>query len=114
MGVAGLLTSDVYGLRSQLDSYTLELLDEQRRLAARSQLSKQERESLRRLTTAVDGLGFGRATRDPDYEQFLIAMASWRDQRGLTGSYLTPEQKLREEQAAAAIVAAIREESTAR
>ncbi|MBS1862146.1 MAG: AAA family ATPase [Actinobacteria bacterium] len=114
MGVAGLLTSDVYGLRSQLDSYTLELLDEQRRLAARSQLSKQERESLRHLTTAVDGLGFGRATRDPDYEQFLIAMASWRDQRGLTGSTLTPEQKLREEEAAAAIVAAIRKESTAR
>lgn len=73
MGVGSLLTSDVYGLRSQLDLPTLRMLDEKRRLAARSDLSRQERDRLEALNEQLDELGLLVEERDPEFQEFLRA-----------------------------------------
>lgn len=73
MGVGSLLTSDVYGLRSQLDLPTLRLLDEKRALAARTVLSEDERARLEELNDALDRLGLLTEERDPEYQEFLRA-----------------------------------------
>src|SRR2546421_9639 len=43
MGVAGILTSELFGLRSALDLPTQKLLDEQQILAAKDDLTRSER-----------------------------------------------------------------------
>ncbi|MEU1685324.1 AAA family ATPase [Micromonospora sp. NPDC005707] len=76
MGVGSLLTSDVYGLRSQLDLPTLRILDEKRRLAARSDLSDEERDRLDALNEQLEELGLLTEERDPEYQEFLRAKLS--------------------------------------
>ena len=82
MGVAGLLTSDIYGLRSQLDVYTLDLIERQRELSAREELDTVDAAILRDLTEHVRRLGFTRETRDPDFKLFRNAIAEWRRDEG--------------------------------
>ena len=109
MGVAGLLTSDVYGLRSQLDLHTLGLLERQRELAARVHLDDAASRDLERISEQVHRLGFTRATRDPEYELFLNAIADWRREKGWDDlTVLTPEQKQREAEAAWRILARLK------
>lgn len=78
MGVAGLLTSDVYELASELDTATLSKLERRRWLASAEpgELDKQEKEELGRLTRELEGLDFNFTTRDPLYTEFERAMAS--------------------------------------
>lgn len=64
-GVAGLLTSEIYGLESDLDSITLEKVKLQRLLAARPLLSASEAEKLSGLTRELRDLGFTYSVRDP-------------------------------------------------
>ena len=72
MGVAGLLTSEVYGLRSELDLETLRLLDEKRALAAKETLTEEERARLRQLDEQLRGLDFTKTVRDPMYKPLTI------------------------------------------
>lgn len=77
MGVGALLTSDIYGLRSQLDLETLDLLDHRRKLAARapSSLSADEAERLRNLSMQLSDLGLLMEERDPEFGEYLRAKA---------------------------------------
>ena len=75
MGIAGLLTSEVYGLQSQLDLDTFRKLDARRRLASKEELSADEREELKRLNGELEGLGFATTFRDPDYTAYVQARA---------------------------------------
>lgn len=78
MGVAGLLTSDIYDLASELDPETLEKLERRRWLAAaeEQELTPSEKEELGRLTAELEALDFTFTTRDPLYVTFERAMAS--------------------------------------
>lgn len=77
MGFAGLLKSELFGLRSTLDPETAAALDRRYALAAKqTELTSSEREELTRLTGQLDKLGFSQEFRDPYFEQFVKAMAS--------------------------------------
>jgi len=100
MGVAGLLTSEVYGLRSELDLETLGLLDEKRALAAKENLTEGERARLRDLDGRLRGLDFAMTVRDPMYTQFAKAMAERERAEGLQVPVLTNRQQDRQKQLA--------------
>lgn len=98
MGVAALLTSEVYGLRSELDEDTLADLDEKRELAIKDQLTPMDRERLTELNRKLDALDFRMPVRDPMYRPFVEAMTRLESELELDGAALTPEQyRLREE-----------------
>lgn len=100
MGVAALLTSDVFGLRSQLDLKTLQDLDRKRELDQKDELSPDEKEELKQLTEQLVGLDFTKTARDPLYEPFVEAMTQALEEEQLNLPVLTPEQQERQRQLA--------------
>jgi predicted ATPase len=94
MGVSYILTSELFGLRSALDLPTQHLLDEQRVLAAKEELTHEERRRLDKLTDQLDELGFNTGEDDPDFAAFikkLFAKQNYIDM--LNNVVLTPEQQ---------------------
>lgn len=78
MGVAALLTSDIYGLRSQLDLVTQRLLDEKRSLASRDDRTAQEDQRLQELVGIVEEVDLAASARDPLFREFVEAMSARR------------------------------------
>ena len=93
MGFSGILTSELFGLRSALDLPTQSLLDEQQELAAKEDLSDRERRHLGDLTDKLDALGFSTAEDDPVYAAFLKKFYSREDPAIRQQVVLTPEQQ---------------------
>lgn len=104
MGIAALLTSDVYGLRSQLDAPTLRLLDRKRELAIKKDITEDERGELAAINQTLDKLGFTRVTRDPLYEPYVDAMTAIEKEEGLQVPVLTKEQQEKQKEIALDIV----------
>ena len=71
MGVAGLLTSDLFGLPTTLDTETQGKLDRKSQLQYKKERTTEENTELIQLTQELEQLGFSRTTRDPLYGQFL-------------------------------------------
>lgn len=71
MGVAGLLTSDLFGLPTTLDPETQGKLDQKIQLQYKKVRTTQEDQKLSQLEQELGQLGFSRTTRDPLYGQFL-------------------------------------------
>lgn len=90
MGVAGLLTSELYGLRAQLDKDTLTDLDRKRELATLTKLSPAERQELSELNRRLESLDFSRTTRDPLYQPYVTAMTTLESRLALRKATLTP------------------------
>ncbi|HLP48664.1 MAG TPA: AAA family ATPase [Candidatus Kapabacteria bacterium] len=105
MGFAGILTSDMFGLRSSLDQPTLELLDKKRKLAIKDILSEEEKKELSKLNEELDKLGFSKTMRDPLYEDFVDAMTK-QNQPGYSASQVTisPEERQRRKEIAQDII----------
>jgi hypothetical protein len=96
MGAAGLLTSDLFGLSSQLDRTTREMLAQKRKLAAKdpSTLKEEDRETLQRLDQELAGMGLNYEYRDPLYREFLKAWAEETTQQPKLGETpLTREEQ---------------------
>jgi hypothetical protein len=94
MGVAGILTSELFGLRSALDIPTQALLDKQRVLAAKEQLTQEERHQLGKLTDQLDRMGFSTEFDDPDFTAFVKKMLKHKEDNAIRGQVvLTPEQR---------------------
>ncbi len=111
MGVSGLLTSDVYGLRSELDLDTQKKLDEKRELASKEHLSPEDQKRLRELTEDLDQLGFVYSFRDSMYSQFVKLMnEEVETEPELQSSVLTKEQMNRRNQIAKSIIEKLRQE----
>ena len=111
MGVAALLTSDVFGLRTSLDVLTQEKLDRKRTLAAKQpdELTHIEREELQKLNRELEGLGFTYSFRDPLYQQFAKVMTrELLTCPELMQPVLTKEQKERRDEIAREIIASLR------
>jgi hypothetical protein len=70
----GILTSEMFGFRSDLDSETLELLDKQVNLAGKEKLNREESKELENVTKQVEKLGFKSASSDPYYRAFIKAV----------------------------------------
>ena len=74
MGIAAILTSEFFGLRSTLDRETLELLDEKRELGNLSKRTQKQEARLEYLNGIIRGLDFTSQVRDPLYAEFVRAM----------------------------------------
>lgn len=76
LGVAGILTSEFFGLNSILDKETLEDLEEKRKLQILFKNNKLDEEQKVRLITLEEKLekyGFTKYQRDPLYQKFIFA-----------------------------------------
>jgi predicted ATPase len=71
MGYAGILTSDMFGLLTTLDTPTENLIRERRELEERSTLSPAEELRLKEVDAELDKLGFTIDHWDEDYRQYL-------------------------------------------
>lgn len=79
MGVDGILTSELFGLNTTLDSLTQQKLDRRRELVikknlCRETLSPEEKLELDQLDNYLSKLGFIGTVRDPLYTKFLVAL----------------------------------------
>lgn len=93
MGVEGILTSDIFGLRSALDPVTQELIDRRRELAVKDTLTEEEQYQLGELSDQLEGLDFSINARDKLYTRFVKEMTrrSAPEKRRLVA--LTPKQQ---------------------
>ncbi len=75
LGVAGVLTSEFFGLPTTLDRETQKKLEERNRLAAKErlgeELTEEEKEKLKKYTHELELLGFGWQFRDRTYQKVL-------------------------------------------
>jgi predicted ATPase len=108
MGVAAILTSDLFRLRTTLDKATQEDLDRQRVLAM-SDMSPEVRRELEELDKRLSAKGFSHTVRDPLYELFLKAWTEREDPEWRETVQLSPEDRANRERLAAEIVAELRE-----
>lgn len=92
MGVAAILTSDLFRLRSTLDPKTQEELDRQRILAMKETLTPEEESEFREIKARLRALGFDQTIRDPLYGQFVKAWTEQQDPAWAESVQLTPEQ----------------------
>jgi predicted ATPase len=114
MGVAAILTSDLFRLRSTLDARTQADLDRQRVLAMKEELTPDEEAELLQLRSDLRGRGFDLTIRDPLYYQFLKAWTEQEDPTWRVAIELTPRQREERGKLAARIVEELRRESEAR
>jgi predicted ATPase len=114
MGVAAILTSDLFRLRSTLDLETQAALDRQRVLAMKEDLTPEEESELSSLKVQLRSLGFTQTIRDPLYELFVNAWTEREDPAWVKAVQLTPDQRRERSRLAAQIVEEIRQEEGAR
>lgn len=103
MGVAAILTSDLFRLRTTLDQDTQNDLDRQR-LLAMSDLTPETEAELAALTKRLATKGFARTIRDPLYEVFTRAWTEREDPSWRDTVQLSPEQRRARDQLAAEII----------
>ncbi|MUK37242.1 AAA family ATPase [Aliivibrio fischeri] len=71
MGYGGILTSDMFGLRTTLDNSTERLLRLRRHFTEKTELSPTQAGRLKKIDQALEGLGFTTAHWDEEYAQYL-------------------------------------------
>lgn len=76
MGIAALLTSDLFELPISLDLQTQSDLNRKRNLMFKKDRSKEEDFELNRLNKSLSDMGFTMTTRDPLYNKFLEKLYS--------------------------------------
>ena len=75
MGFDAILTSDFFGMRSTLDRLTLDKLDKMRMLSFKKDKTKDEIKEYLSLNKELTGLDFSSSLGDPEYLEFVRAMA---------------------------------------
>lgn len=74
MGYSGIVTSDMFGLATAIDSQTFSLLEDKRKLVSKEgPLSKEEKEQLEKINLKLEGYGFRYEMRDPVFAEYLRA-----------------------------------------
>lgn len=110
MGVAAILTSDLFGLNSTLDPPTQRLLDERRDLAVKEKLSYAEKLRLDELNQQLEGLDFSITLRDSLYQKFVKAMTIRQKPEIQRLVSLTSEQQEEQRQLVLSIIRELQEE----
>lgn len=73
MGINFLLRSDMFGLKTTIDTPTAEKIKARNTLASKpTSLTPAEKDDLKMLNDRLDPLGFNLSTDDPDYMDYLI------------------------------------------
>lgn len=105
MGFAGLLKSELFGLRSTVDSETLRRLDRRNYLYALGEKrSTDENSEMTRLSDELSDLGFAKDFKDPYYEMFVKKMALHTK---FHQDILTPEEQREQDAIADSIITEI-------
>ena len=93
MGVRGILTSELFGLRSDLDLATLQLLDEKRDLAGKEHLTEQDKRRLVELREKTESIDLSGRVSDPLVSEVIKALALNPEFRETRAAVLTPHQQ---------------------
>lgn len=108
MGFAGILTSDLFGLRSSLDLPTLRLLEKQRQLLIKEELTDADKQELAEIREELEDVDASNFVKDPLYPVFVRAMTK----HGLTASSseptLGPEERAERDKIALEILSEIK------
>ena len=80
MGYAGILTSDMFGLRTTLDNKTERLLRLRRRFVEKETLTEIQRGRLKKIDDAIERLGFTTSHWDKEYEEYLQARKQYEQE----------------------------------
>lgn len=110
MGVSGLLTSELYGLRSDLDLKTLGDLDLMRELSIKPDLSVEERQVLAVLEGDLEDKAFTRTTGDPLFDLFAKVMTQVEMEEDLRAPVLSEAERERREDVAIQIARRLKAE----
>lgn len=103
MGYAGVITSEMFGLDSALDSHTQKLLEEKRQLAAKDEpLTDEEKTQLGELNEQLEKYGFRYEVRDPVYTEYL--KARYQAEKENVGSNAVSLSRLERQERAKSIV----------
>ena len=117
LGVAGILTSELFGLPSVLDQPTLALLQERNELLYKQdhqQLDDLGQLRLQELFLILNRKGFARIDKDPIYEQFLRAYAKRTEPITTDSLHVTKEQREQQDKIALDILNELFKEEQAR
>lgn len=110
LGVAGILTSELFGLPTTLDQPTIAKINERDALVIKKQkesLDLFENETLDRLNEELQRLGFNQINRDPLYQKFRIALSK---QERFQKPQLTKEERIAQDKLAESILKEIMED----
>jgi len=107
MGVAGLLTSELFGLRTTLDLETQRKLDRKKELAVKEKLRPEEKTELKILNEELASMGFLSTFRDPLYSRFLKALSEYEE---FEKPALTPKERAMQAKLAREIIKKLKEE----
>jgi AAA15 family ATPase/GTPase len=94
MGFSGILMSDMFGLRSDLDPKTLAKLDEHAILLAKEERSEPEETRYKQLQEQLDKSGFLDAYSDPYFSAFVKAWGRKHGDRLFTQTFLSDRDRL--------------------
>ena len=99
LGFSGILTSDMFGLRTTLDNTTEDLLRLRREFIEKDTLTEKEKIKLKKLDKKINEYGFSTTHWDVDYSEYL-RQRKHVEQEISTDDVATPEQiKLRKQKA---------------
>jgi len=94
LGFTGILTSEMFGFRSDLDPETLGDLDNRVRLIAKEEsLTPQQKKELEEIDKRLAEAGFSKAFSDPYYAAFVRAWGRRHSQLIAGQQFLTPEKR---------------------
>ncbi|WP_421592999.1 AAA family ATPase [Shinella sp. M27] len=93
MGFANIITSDMFGLGSNLDGATNRDLIELHRLSTKSELTTKERQDLSNIRERLQSLDFNFATRNRVEQEFVRARFDLSDDADFDSPIVTPENK---------------------
>jgi hypothetical protein len=107
-GIASLLTSELYGLRSAVDLHTQKQFDRKRDLLGKIKRSKKEAAELAELTVKLGSLDFTtQSVSDPLFAPFVDAMSAVEREHGWLLPTLTSDQRTERELEAKSIAATL-------
>lgn len=111
LGYSGILMSDMFKFRSELDSKTLEDLDSQRKLAAKeTPLDDEEQNLLTEVTERLEKKGFTTTFRDPYFAAFAKALAESEEYEPLQKQVLSKAEKEKEKSLAKKLLEELKSE----
>jgi restriction endonuclease S subunit/energy-coupling factor transporter ATP-binding protein EcfA2 len=94
LGFTGILTSEMFGMRSDLDEETLADLDNKVRLVAKEgTLTPNELEELEEINKRLEDAGFQKAFSDPYYAAFIRAWSQRHNELMAGVRFLNPAQQ---------------------
>jgi restriction endonuclease S subunit/predicted ATPase len=94
LGFTGILTSEMFGMRSDLDEETLADLDTKVRLVAKEDsLTPEEAIELEEINERLEDAGFQKAFSDPYYAAFIRAWSRRYSDLMAGARFLSPEQQ---------------------